>query len=91
MLQHHANGPGPNLGRKPVRRWLAHSSILSRIRASSKPGALHFAGRSLSRYWLDSLCRASALRLSKNTLGCILVPSNPPLHCFAIPAERTLV
>ncbi len=44
MIENHPDRAGPNLGRKPVRRWLAHRSILSRVGASGKPGAVHPTG-----------------------------------------------
>ena len=41
VIKHHPNGSIPHLRRKPVCRWLAHCSILSRRGASGKPGAVH--------------------------------------------------
>ncbi len=42
MFQHHPDRPGSHFSRIPVRRWLAHRSILSRVGASGKPGAVQF-------------------------------------------------
>ena len=42
LVENHADRTRPYLREKPVRRCLAHRSILSRVGASDKPGAVHF-------------------------------------------------
>src|SRR4051812_5636893 len=42
VIQNHPNRAAPDLRRKLVRRLACHGSVLSGVRASGKPGTVHF-------------------------------------------------
>ena len=55
MLQHHPHRPFPDLRGKRLRRPARHGSILSRVGASGKPGAVQgVQGRLDLQYWKDA-------------------------------------
>ena len=78
----------PHLGGIPVRRWLAHRSILSRLGASDPPGAVHCIGRMILPGTRHLLQRGRAWESARGAaLLIVAMIVTAPVACRAAPDD----